>query len=61
MLLGIFLKAMNSVYFGSYLDLFFEAIPQFIFLFITFGYMSLLIVLKWTTDFTGVPNPVSII
>ena len=61
MLFGIMLKGVNGVYFGKYEDLFFEAIPQFLFLLVTFGYMSLLIILKWLTDFTGVDKPISII
>lgn len=61
MLFGISLKALNSLYFGTYLDFFFEAFPQFLFLTITFGYMSFLIIVKWLTNFDGVPKPVSII
>lgn len=61
MLFGIILKAMNAIHFNKWLDLFFEALPQFIFLLITFGYMSLLIILKWLTNFDGVEKPVSII
>lgn len=38
----------NSRYFGNYLDLIFEWLPQQIFFFSTFGYMCLLIIYKWT-------------
>lgn len=61
MLFGIFLKGLNGFYFNRKVDFFFEALPQFIFLLLTFGYMSALIFVKWCTDFTGVSNPVSII
>lgn len=47
MTLGVIIKAFNSIYFKRKLDLYFEFIPQFIFLFLLFGYMDLLIVFKW--------------
>ena len=53
MLFGIFLKILNSVYFENFVDLFFEAIPQFVFLSVTFGYMVICIVIKWLTDWEG--------
>jgi V-type H+-transporting ATPase subunit a len=61
MLFGILLKGLNAIHFSKLEDLFFEAIPQFIFLAVTFGYMSFLIILKWLTNFDGVEDPVSII
>ena len=39
---------MNSYHFKSYLDFFFEWLPQQIFFFCTFGYMCILIIYKWT-------------
>lgn len=60
MLLGSFLKGMNAIHFKKHLDLFFEAIPQFIFMLITFGYMSICIVIKWVTIW-DLREPVSII
>lgn len=48
MTFAIFLKALNSLHFKNYLDFFFEWIPQQIFFFCTFGYMSILIIYKWT-------------
>lgn len=60
MLLGSFLKGMNAIHFKNKLDLFFEAIPQFIFMLITFGYMSICIVIKWVTIWDQT-EPVSII
>ncbi len=52
MTLGIILKGLNSVYFGSSLDFIFEFVPQIVFLLALFGYMDLLIILKWLTDYT---------
>lgn len=60
MLLGTLLKASNALYFSNYLDLFFEAIPQFVLMSVTFGYMSFCIIVKWLTDWTD-RNPISII
>ncbi len=60
MLFGIFLKGLNAIHFGSAVDLFCEAIPQFIFMSLTFGYMVFCIVLKWLTNWEG-RNPTSII
>ena len=50
MLLGIVLKGSNSIFFGSMIDFFCEFIPQFVFLASSFGYMSVLIVIKWLTN-----------
>jgi len=48
MAVGIMLKLFNSIYFNHQLDIYFEFLPQIIFLFCTFGYMCLLIFIKWT-------------
>lgn len=50
MLLGIALKGFNSVYFGNAIDFWCEFVPQFFFLACSFGYMALLIVVKWLTN-----------
>ena len=47
MCLGIFLKAANAKYFKKPLDFFFEFIPQITLMLCLFGYMSLLIIVKW--------------
>lgn len=47
MTLGICLKIMNNVFFKSYIDLFFEAVPQLVFFLSSFGYLALTIVMKW--------------
>jgi V-type H+-transporting ATPase subunit a len=53
MSLGIFMKAFNSLYFKRYIDFFFEFIPQIILIWVLFGFMCLLIIVKWLTDWTG--------
>lgn len=47
MTVGIVLKGMNSIYFSNYFDFFFEFLPQLVFLSVTFGYMSIAIIMKW--------------
>jgi len=61
MMVGIFLKAMNSVYFRNWVDLFFEFVPQFIFMAVTFGYMCVAIIIKWVQDWGDGSNAPSII
>jgi len=53
MLLGIVLKGMNAVYFKSPMDFIFEFIPQIIFLSILFGYMNIMIFIKWSIDWSN--------
>ena len=60
MVLGICLKVSNAVYFRKKLDLLFEAIPQLVFMLVTFGYMVFCIVVKWLKDWTN-KDPPSII
>ena len=50
------MKGLNSIYFGNRLDFFCEFVPQIILLLVLFGYMDLLIFVKWLTDFTGIEN-----
>lgn len=47
MVLGIFMKGVNSYYFKKPLDFIFEFIPQLIFMLSTFGYMCVAIIVKW--------------
>jgi len=53
MTLGITMKAANELFFHRRVEFIFEFIPQIIFLNTLFGYMDLLIVVKWLTDWTG--------
>ena len=56
MLFGIVLKGMNAVYFNLPMDLIFEFIPQIIFLSMLFGYMNIMIFIKWSTDWSSDPS-----
>jgi len=53
MIFGIFLRGLNAIYFNSKLDFVFEFIPQIIFMSLLFGYMIIMIFIKWCTDWTG--------
>lgn len=50
MTFGIILKGMNAVYFRSWLDLVCEFIPMILFDIAFFGYMVILIFVKWSID-----------
>ena len=52
MILGLFLKGFNGIYFSDYVDFLFEFIPQLIFMCLLFGYMCLMIYIKWGTDWS---------
>ncbi|GLT57095.1 hypothetical protein SLA2020_300930, partial [Shorea laevis] len=47
--LGIILSYFNACFFGSSLDIRYQFVPQMIFLNCLFGYLSLLIIIKWCT------------
>lgn len=51
MILGTMLKMLNAIHFRSCLDFLFEWLPQIVFLCCTFGYMVVLIFLKWATPY----------
>ena len=51
MMLGLVLQFMNNKYFNDWKHIYFGTIPEVIFLSCTFGYMALLIVLKWILPF----------
>jgi V-type H+-transporting ATPase subunit a len=50
MCFGVLLKGMNSLYFRAYLDFFCEFLPMIIFAVGFFGYMIILIFIKWSID-----------
>ena len=56
MILGLFLKGLNAIHFKDYIDFFFEFIPQLIFMCLLFGYMCLMIYIKWGTDWSDDPS-----
>ena len=47
MAVGLAMGGMNAAFFGSSADFFTETVPQVIFFMSTFGYMALLIIVKW--------------
>lgn len=53
MMLGIILSFFNATYFKKPYNIFFEFIPQTIFMMSTFGYMVILIFYKWCIDWRG--------
>eukprot|EP00826_Nyctotherus_ovalis_P045669 TRINITY_DN5077_c0_g1_i4.p1 TRINITY_DN5077_c0_g1~~TRINITY_DN5077_c0_g1_i4.p1 ORF type:complete len:436 (+),score=116.99 TRINITY_DN5077_c0_g1_i4:763-2070(+) len=53
MILGVVLKGINAVHFKSPIDFHCEFVPQLILLVGFFGYMNLMIVIKWLTDWEG--------
>ena len=53
MVLGIVLKGANAIYFDRGLDFKHEFLPQLLMLICMFGYMDLLIIVKWNTDWSG--------
>jgi V-type H+-transporting ATPase subunit a len=56
MSLGIVIKGLNAIHFGRWAEFLFEFIPQIVIMLAMFGYMDLLIVLKWLTDYSGREN-----
>jgi len=58
---GIIIKGMNAVYFKSPMDFVFEFIPQIIFMTLLFGYMIIMIFIKWATFWTNTHDAPSII
>jgi V-type H+-transporting ATPase subunit a len=52
MMFGIVLKGMNAVYFRDYSVFFFEFIPQIVFAGSLFVYMVVLILIKWSINWT---------
>ena len=52
MTLGIILRGLNNLFFKDYLGFLFEFIPQIIFMLLLFGYMIVLIFIKWGTDYS---------
>ena len=52
MSLGIIMKGFNALHNKKPVDFYFEFLPQIIMLMALFGFMDLMIVIKWTTDYT---------
>ena len=56
MTVGVVIKCYNSLYFKKKLDVYFEFIPQLLFLVLLFGYMDFLIFYKWFQDWNCIGN-----
>ena len=56
MTLGIIQKGINAIYFKDKPKFLNEFLPQLILLLSIFGYMDLLIILKWNTNYTGITD-----
>ena len=52
MSLGVLMKAFNSLYFNRTIDFVFEFLPQITLLWCLFGFMDLMIIVKWLTDYS---------
>ncbi len=50
---GIVIRGMNNLYFKQSLDFIFEFIPMIVFMSSLFGYMIILIFVKWATDWSS--------
>lgn len=63
MVAGLILRLSNAVYFKKPIDIFFECIPQLVFMIALFGYMVAIIIVKWATDWSkpGAGAPPSLI
>ena len=52
MTMGVVLKGVNYLHTHKLVDFIFEFIPQIVLLLALFGFMDLLIIIKWLTDFS---------
>jgi V-type H+-transporting ATPase subunit a len=53
MILGIFLKGLNSILEGDLIEFLFVFLPQLLLMGILFGYMNILIIIKWNQKYLG--------
>jgi len=51
MTIGIIIRGCNAIFEKKPLDFFFEFLPMLVFLSCTFGYMCILIIIKWNIDY----------
>lgn len=56
MMLGLFVSLLNHIRFKHYVDIFFEFIPEVLFLGCTFGYMCFIIIYKWVEPYPNRPS-----
>lgn len=53
MAFGMILKIVNERKRGQYSKIFYDSLPKILLLFTTVGYLVVLIVKKWLTNYTG--------
>ncbi len=53
MTIGVCMKGFNLAYRRAFIEFFFEFLPQLILLLALFGYMDVMIILKWLTNYKG--------
>lgn len=58
MIFGICLRGLNAIHFGNKTDFILEFIPQLIFMTILFGYMLVMIFIKWYVNWFNYLTPV---
>jgi V-type H+-transporting ATPase subunit a len=58
---GVLLSLMNHLYYNDMLHVWFRFVPEIVFLSCTFGYMALLIVIKWCTTWTNTHDAPSLL
>ena len=58
---GVLLSLMNHLYYNDMLHVWFRFVPEIVFLTCTFGYMALLIVMKWCTTWTNTHDAPSLL
>jgi len=61
MTLGLIFSLLNHLHFKDMLHVWFGFIPELVFLMFTFGYMDLLIIIKWCTPWTNTHNAASLL
>eukprot|EP00759_Apiculatamorpha_spiralis_P023515 PhF_6_TR27180/c1_g1_i1/m.39868/K02154/ATPeV0A, ATP6N; V-type H+-transporting ATPase subunit a len=61
MLAGLVMSLMNHLYFKDYKHIWFGFIPEVIFLMCTFGYMAIIIVVKWCSNFPATHDAPSLL
>lgn len=57
MMVGLFLNLLNFIHFKEYIYIFIRFIPEVIILGFTFGYLSIMIIVKWCIDWDNSPTP----
>merc|ERR1719424_2489684 len=53
MTLGVVIKACNKLYFGDMRSFYHESIPELVLFMAIFGYLCILIFIKWSTNWNG--------